>query len=247
MLDVHHGAGPRCPRYPGEDGGRRGQAPGRPACGRRWPRTAEPCVRSAAGSAGIGAAFEPAEASLIADLVDQVRQLLADPSRRDPGRPVGRAHRHDGRPGDPPDDPAVARLLPDFHAEDAELSAGLRVLHEPDLIAAKDAAAVALLDSLPRGGGTVRLDEDDRRRLDRARSTTSGWPSACGWRSPRTTAAAGGRRGPARAPDSRDVRHLPVAVRGAGFAGHRPAGLSRPAVRPGIGWPRCRSRPPADS
>jgi len=32
-------------------------------------------------------------------------------------------------------------------------------LHEPDLIAAKDANAVALLDSLPRGGGTVRLDD----------------------------------------------------------------------------------------
>ena len=60
-----------------------------------------------------------------------------------------------------PTDPAVARLLPDFHAEDTELSAGLRVLHEPDLIAEKDAAAVALLDSLPRGGGQVRLDEDD--------------------------------------------------------------------------------------
>jgi hypothetical protein len=33
------------------------------------------------------------------------------------------------------------------------------VLHEPEVIAAKDAAAVALLDSLPRGGGQVRLDD----------------------------------------------------------------------------------------
>ena len=62
-------------------------------------------------------------------------------------------------PSDPPRDPALARLLPDFHAADADLSAGMRALHEPDLIAAKDANAVALLDSLPRGGGTVRLDD----------------------------------------------------------------------------------------
>ena len=45
-------------------------------------------------------------------------------------------------------------------------SAGLRVLHEPEVIAAKDAAAVRLLDTLPRGGGVVRLDEDSRGRLD---------------------------------------------------------------------------------
>ena len=57
----------------------------------------------------------------------------------------------------------MARLLPDFHHDDPELSSGLRILTEPGLIAAKDAAAVALLDSLPRGGGTVRLDEETAR------------------------------------------------------------------------------------
>ena len=36
----------------------------------------------------------------------------------------------------------------------------MRMLHEPDLIAAKDAAAVALLDSLPLGGGTLRLSPE---------------------------------------------------------------------------------------
>ena len=104
--------------------------------------------------------LEPAEASLIADLVDQVRQLLADRRTETPVDPLAETHRDDVGPSTPPADPAVARLLPDFHADDAELSAGLRVLHEPDLIAAKDAAAVVLLDSLPRGGGQVRLDEE---------------------------------------------------------------------------------------
>ncbi|MGS0685224.1 DUF2017 domain-containing protein [Nakamurella sp. GG22] len=104
--------------------------------------------------------LEPAEASLIADLVDQVRQLLAARRTETPADPLAELTGMTVGPTTPPLDPAVARLLPDFHADDAELSAGLRVLHEPDLIAAKDAAAVALLDSLPRGGGQVRLDED---------------------------------------------------------------------------------------
>jgi hypothetical protein len=103
--------------------------------------------------------LEPAEASLIADLVDQVRQLLATRRTESPADPLAALTGMTVGPSTPPTDPAVARLLPDFHAEDTELSAGLRVLHEPDLIAEKDAAAVALLDSLPRGGGTVRLDD----------------------------------------------------------------------------------------
>ena len=104
--------------------------------------------------------LEPAEASLIADLVDQVRQLLASRRIETPVDPLAEITGMSVGPSTPPADPAVARLLPDFSADDAELSAGLRVLHEPDLIAAKDAAAVTLLDSLPRGGGQVRLDEE---------------------------------------------------------------------------------------
>lgn len=104
--------------------------------------------------------LEPAEAALIADLVDQLRQLLASRRSETPVDPLVAMTGMTLGPATPPKDPAVARLLPDFHAEDAELSAGLRVLHEPELIAVKEAAAVALLDSLPRGGGQVRLDEE---------------------------------------------------------------------------------------
>ncbi len=104
--------------------------------------------------------LEPAEASLIADLVDQVRQLLASRRTETPADPLAAITGMTLGPATPPNDPAVARLLPDFSADDAELSAGLRLLHEPSVIAAKDAAAVALLDSLPRGGGQVRLDQE---------------------------------------------------------------------------------------
>ena len=99
------------------------------------------------------------EASVLGDLVDQVRSLLSerraeqsvDPLAQLTGMAMGNA--------EAPQDAALRRLLPDFHASDPELAAGLRQLHEPSLIAAKDSAAVTLLDSLPRGGGTVRLDE----------------------------------------------------------------------------------------
>ena len=104
------------------------------------------------------AVFEPEEATLIADLVDQVRQMLAGRRAETSADPLARLTGMTMAPATPPADPALARLLPDFHASDAELAAGIRMLREPDLIAMKDASAVRLLDSLPRGGGTVHLD-----------------------------------------------------------------------------------------
>lgn len=107
----------------------------------------------------VTATLEPLEASLIADLVDQLRELLAGRRQDRPDDPLATLTGISVGPADKPADPALARLLPDFHADDAQLSSGLRQLREPELIAAKDAAAVTLLDTLPRGGGTVRLDD----------------------------------------------------------------------------------------
>lgn len=106
------------------------------------------------------ATFEAAEAALIADLVDQVRQLLAARRSEGTGDPLATLTGMSVGTSSQPADPAVARLLPDFHTEDHELSAGMRMLHEPELISVKDAAAVDLLDSLPRGGGQVRLEPE---------------------------------------------------------------------------------------
>lgn len=107
----------------------------------------------------ITASFEPAEATLIADLVDQIRQMLAARRHETPVDPLAAVTGMAVGASTAPEDPAVARLFPDFHAGDPELSAGMRMLREPELLAAKDAAAVTLLDSLPRGGGTIRLDD----------------------------------------------------------------------------------------
>lgn len=109
------------------------------------------------------ATFEPIEVKILGDLVDQIRGLLA--GRRDSAGddPLVAITGMAAAPAAPPQDAVLARLLPDFQRDDAELSGGLRQLHEPGIIAGKDAAATKLLDSLPPGGGTVHLDEDQAR------------------------------------------------------------------------------------
>lgn len=106
------------------------------------------------------ASFDPIEVSVLSDLVDQVRQLLAGRRSEQPDDPLVALTGMIVGPTRPPEDPALARLLPDFHHDDPDLSAGLRALREPALIQAKDQAATDVLDSLPPGGGSVRLTED---------------------------------------------------------------------------------------
>ncbi|MTD13350.1 DUF2017 family protein [Nakamurella sp. YIM 132087] len=110
------------------------------------------------------ASFEAVEVTVLSDLVDQVRQLLAGRRSEAPDDPLVAMTGIATAPSTTPEDPALARLLPDFHREDPELSAGLRALREPEIIAGKDSAAVAVLDSLPPGGGAVHLDEDQARQ-----------------------------------------------------------------------------------
>ena len=72
---------------------------------------------------------------------------------------------------EPPGDPTLRRLLPDFHKpEDADyeldpdasdsLNAALRSLREPEIIDAKRVAAQQLLDTLPENGGRFELTEE---------------------------------------------------------------------------------------
>ena len=74
----------------------------------------------------------------------------------------------------PPVDPTLRRLLPDFHRHDDRqdgddsaadasdsLNAALRSLHEPEIISAKRVAAQRLLDTVPEGGGRFELSEED--------------------------------------------------------------------------------------
>ncbi|ASW89630.1 oxidative stress transcriptional regulator AosR [Mycobacterium marseillense] len=72
---------------------------------------------------------------------------------------------------EPPKDPTLRRLLPDFYRDDDQdtappdtadsLNAALRSLHEPAIVDAKRVAAQRLLSTVPEDGGRFELSEDD--------------------------------------------------------------------------------------
>ncbi len=101
--------------------------------------------------------FDAREASVLRGLVTEVRQMLAARTADHPADELAALTGIRTGPATRPPDRVLARLLPDFTTEDADLAAGLRSLHEPELIEAKDHAAAAVLDALPDGGGRVEL------------------------------------------------------------------------------------------
>lgn len=72
---------------------------------------------------------------------------------------------------EPPNDPTLRRLLPDFYRPDDKdaappdapdsLNAALRSLHEPGIVDAKRVAAQRLLSTVPEDGGRFELSEED--------------------------------------------------------------------------------------
>lgn len=105
------------------------------------------------------------EAAVLRSLVGSVLGLLRD---RASDAPVDELAAMTGlRTGHsaPPEDAALARLLPDFHrpepGKDIEDPAGmngaLRGLHEPDIIDDKVAAGSVILATLPEAGGKIVL------------------------------------------------------------------------------------------
>jgi hypothetical protein len=89
------------------------------------------------------------EAGVLKHVLAEVRQLLAGRSG------AGRVE---------PDDPALARLLPDGYRSDPAASAELRELIEPDLLAGKIAQADVVIEQLGGAGEgpvDVRLDDED--------------------------------------------------------------------------------------
>jgi hypothetical protein len=62
---------------------------------------------------------------------------------------------------EPPDNPLLQRLLPDAYADDPAAAGEFRRFTDADLRAAKRAAAMAVVDALPEGGGTLELGRDE--------------------------------------------------------------------------------------
>ncbi len=88
------------------------------------------------------ARLEPAEARIVALLLDQLEQLLTAEIEDVTG------------------DPVIARLLPPGHRGDPEIAADYRELTEAALRSGKTDDLAAVRATLPAGGGEVRLDPD---------------------------------------------------------------------------------------
>jgi len=105
--------------------------------------------------------FSGEEARVLRGLFTEVRQMLSGRAAEQPEDELAALTGIRTGPTARPTDRVLARLLPDFTSEDQDLAAGLRSLHEPALIEAKDAAAKLVLDTLPEAGGRVELDVDE--------------------------------------------------------------------------------------
>lgn len=133
---------------------------------------------------GVSVWLPPGEATLLRTLVVPVLDLLGDTAR--PGE-AGRQETPGGAADDLdkllaeaieaaeaaeapsiPDDPVLARLLPDAYQDDPEAAGEFRKYTESSLREAKKYFAQTLLDTLPPSGGRVKLTGDQARDWMRA-------------------------------------------------------------------------------
>ncbi len=101
--------------------------------------------RPGASAAGPGASAAGADRP--ADPLDDLARLLGQAGETGPATP--------------PDDPVLARLLPDAYADDAEAAGDFRRFTEQELRNGKAAAARTVLATLPEDGGRVRLSGEE--------------------------------------------------------------------------------------
>ena len=118
---------------------------------------------------GVRAWLAAAEASLLRSLVSQIMSLVepedfgdrdqADLADDDLAAFEAMLH---GGPGDSrtPEDPVLARLLPDGYRDDPDAAGEFRRYTEPALRSAKHQAAQQMLDTLPDTGGRIQLTQE---------------------------------------------------------------------------------------
>ena len=124
---------------------------------------------------GVSARFTAGQAGILRNLVAQVAELVGGPGSAEPppAESQQEAAAADGLPMDlaailatdgplaPPEDPVLARLLPDAYGDDPESAGEFRRYTEPGLRSGKVAAARTVLATLPAAGGRVRLSAGD--------------------------------------------------------------------------------------
>ncbi|WP_293785354.1 DUF2017 domain-containing protein [uncultured Aeromicrobium sp.] len=111
--------------------------------------------------------FEQNEAQLVANLTAQVVELLRDRNvpPESSADPLAAMVAMSG-PVQPPEDPVLARLLPDAYRDDPEDAAEFRRYTEQALTSAKVANAETVLDTLARGGMGQGSQDDVEVELD---------------------------------------------------------------------------------
>jgi hypothetical protein len=117
---------------------------------------------------GAVAFFEQAQAGVIRSLVGQVAELVS--ADAEAGGEAGNLETELGLSShaSAPDDPVLARLLPDAYSDDTDAAAEFRRYTEETLRSGKVASAQIVLASLPPGGGEVRLSEPECQQWLRA-------------------------------------------------------------------------------
>jgi hypothetical protein len=121
---------------------------------------------------GARAWLAASEASLLRSLVGQVMTLVAAESAETVPDPPGEAGDEiaaleallyalpaDQTPATP-EDPVLARLLPDGYRDDPEAASEFRRYTEPALRSAKQQVAQQMLDTLPDAGGRIHLTKE---------------------------------------------------------------------------------------
>jgi hypothetical protein len=124
---------------------------------------------------GVRAWLAAAEASLLRNLVGQVMELIGPQdsvvppdgaASRDPDitAPDDLAHLeamlHEPGSAVAPEDPVLARLLPDAYTDDPDAAGEFRMYTEPARRSAKQEVAQQMLDTLPEAGGRIQLTHD---------------------------------------------------------------------------------------
>jgi [CysO sulfur-carrier protein]-S-L-cysteine hydrolase len=115
---------------------------------------------------GAAVWLDQGEPALLRGLIAQVIELIGGSARV-----TGDALEDifDAEPGvDTPEDPVLARLLPDAYTGDPDAAREFRRYTESSLRTAKRESAQAMLDTLPGGSGEARLNPDQARAWLRA-------------------------------------------------------------------------------
>jgi hypothetical protein len=119
---------------------------------------------------GILATLDPSEAAVLAQVIGEIFQFVAPAPKQAGGAEwandlglsgLGEPQAAENSATAEPPDPITARLFPAAYKEDDEAAGDFRRFTEDELRAGKAAHADRLLKSLPEGGGSVLLDDDD--------------------------------------------------------------------------------------